>query len=239
MVNTRDIATSPEPQIFDMTIDDELMEEAEEDIAQEIDMRQNQQEENLRRMVSLTQGMLSDIQGQMPSLEPMIINSEGEQHKRHAIDEPTSTKKTRNSKSDLLELGDDPEETHEPKGKAGRPKGSLKPKPSSSGASSSSSGAAESSSGASSSTGPVKKTIAKNKQVGIEKDLSKSKSYWKQQNMEYIYKQLELDGFRFTTLQKIGREDVFDPILGRKVKKTGKKLSKQDLIDMLFLERNI
>ena len=85
----------------------------------------------------------------------------------------------------------------------------------------------------------VKKTIAKNKQVGIEKDLSKSKSYWKQQNMEYIYKQLELDGFRFTTLQKIGREDVFDPILGRKVKKTGKQLSKQDLIDMLFLERNI
>jgi hypothetical protein len=218
-----------------MTIDDELMEEAEEDIAQEIDMRQNQQEENLRRMVSLAQGMLSDIQGQTLSLEPMIINSEGEQHKRHAIDEPTSKKKTRNSKSDLLELNDNPENTHEPRGKAGRPKGSLKP----SAASSSSGASSSSSSSSSSSTGPVKKTIAKNKQVGIEKDLSKSKSYWKQQNMEYIYKQLELDGFRFTTLQKIGREDVFDPILGRKVKKTGKKLSKQDLIDMLFLERNI
>ena len=99
-VNTRNIGTSPriEPQIFDMTIDDELMEEAEEDIAQEIDMRQNQQEENLRRMVSLAQGMLSDIQGQMPSLEPMIINSEGEQHKRHAIDEPTSKKKNKKLK---------------------------------------------------------------------------------------------------------------------------------------------
>jgi hypothetical protein len=231
-VNRRDIGTSPTPEIFDMSIDDEVM-EAEQDIAQEIDMRQNQREENLRRMVSLTQGMLSDIQGQMPSLEPMIINSEGEQHKRHAIDEPTSTKRIRNSKSDLLELNDNPENTHEPRGKAGRPKGSLKPS-----AASSSSGASSSSS-SSSSTGPVKKTIAKNKQVGIEKDLSKNKSYWKQQNMEYIYKQLELDGFRFTTSQKIGREDVFDPILGKKARTKGKKLSKLDIIGMLYKSRNI
>ena len=181
---------------------------------------------------------MCDIQGQSSVAEsagllpkrldftdPMIINAEGEQHKRHVIDEPSSTKRIRNSKSDLLELNDNPEETHEPKGKPGRPKGSLKPKPPSSGASSSSSGAAASSSGASSSTGPVKKTIEKIKQVGIEKDLSTSKSYWKKQNMEYIYKQLELDGHRFTTLQKIGKEDIFDPILGKKVKHTGNKLS--------------
>ena len=57
--------------------------------------------------------------------------------------------------------------------------------------------------------------------------------------MEYIYKQLELDGHRFTTLQKIGKEDIFDPILGKKVKHTGKKLSKQDLLGMLFESRNI
>jgi hypothetical protein len=36
--------------------------------------------------------------------------------------------------------------------------------------------------------------------------------------MEYIYKQLELDGHRFTNLEKIGREKVFDLILGKKVK---------------------
>ena len=56
--------------------------------------------------------------------------------------------------------------------------------------------------------------------------------------MEYIYKQLELDGHRFTNLEKIGREEVFDPILG-KVKKTGQRLSKDQLIDMLFKSRNI
>ena len=59
------------------------------------------------------------------------------------------------------------------------------------------------------------------------------------QNMEYIYKQLELDGHRFTNLQKIGKEDIFDPILGKKVKHTSKKLLKKDLLEMLFLERNI
>ena len=133
-------------------------------------------------------------------------------------------KKTRNSKSDLLELNDNPENTHEPRGPAGKPKGSLKPSASSS---------------SSSSTGPAKKTIEKIKQVGVEKDLNKNRSYWMKQNMEYIYKQLELDGHRFTNLQKIGKEDIFDPILGKKVKHTGKKLLKKDLLEMLFLERNI
>ena len=167
-VNRRDIGTSPTPEIFDMSIDDELM-EAEQDIAQEIDIRQNQQEENLRRTVSLTQGMLSDIQssaGLLPKKldfsDPMIINEEGEQHKRNANTPPTETKnkKNKNSKSDLLELSDDnPEETHEAKGKPGRIKGSLKPKPPSSGASSSSS----SSIGplATTPSVPAKKTIEK------------------------------------------------------------------------------
>ena len=59
------------------------------------------------------------------------------------------------------------------------------------------------------------------------------------QNMEYIYKQLELDGHRFTNLQKIGKEDIFDPILGKKVRNKGKKLSKLDIIGMLYKSRNI
>jgi hypothetical protein len=40
-------------------------------------------------------------------------------------------------------------------------------------------------------------------------------------------------------LNKIGKEDIFDPILGKKVKHTGKKILKKDLLEMLFLERNI
>ena len=57
--------------------------------------------------------------------------------------------------------------------------------------------------------------------------------------MQYLYEQLQLDGMRFTTIDKTGKEDVFDPILGRKVQKKGKKLTKDDLLDMLYKSRNI
>ena len=221
-------------QLFDMAVGDDPIEDAEEDVAQEVDTRQQQQDENLRRAVNLTQGMLRDIQGQSSAAsssgllpqrldftDPMTVNTEGEQRKRNANTPPTSTKKKKKkqSKSDLLEIGDNPEETHEPKGPVGRPKGSAK---------SSSSGADASSSGATASKG-VKKTIEKTKQVGVEKDTHTGKAYWKRQNMEYIYKQLELDGHRFTNLEKIGREDVFDPILGKKVQKKDKGLRKINL----------
>ena len=226
-----------------MTIGDNdgLMEHAEEDVVQEVDTRQQRQYEHLRRAINLTQGVLRDVQGQSSAASsselllqrfdfsnPMVVNIEGEQHKRQANTPPTSTKKKKNkqSKSDLSEIGDNPEEAHEPKGPVGRPKGSAK--------SSSSSSSASASAGiphepAITQAKPVKKTIEKNKQVGIDKDSHTGKTYWKRQNMEYIYKQLELDGRRFTNLEKIGREDVFDPILGKKVQKKDKGLRKINL----------
>ena len=57
--------------------------------------------------------------------------------------------------------------------------------------------------------------------------------------MQYLYEQLELDGKRFTVMDKKGKEDVYDPVLGRKVQKKGDKLSKNDLLEMLYKSRNI
>jgi hypothetical protein len=134
-------------QVFDMTVGDDPIEDAEKDVAQEVDTRQQQLDENLRRAINLTQGMLRDIQGQSSAAsssgllpqrldftDPMVVNTEGEQRKRQANTPPTSTKKKNNkqSKSDLLEIGDNPEDTHEPKGPVGRPKGSAKSSSSSS-----------------------------------------------------------------------------------------------------------
>jgi hypothetical protein len=57
--------------------------------------------------------------------------------------------------------------------------------------------------------------------------------------MQYLFEQLQLDGIRFTVMDKTGKEDVFDPVLGRKVQNKGKKLSKDELLEMLFKSRNI
>ena len=40
-------------------------------------------------------------------------------------------------------------------------------------------------------------------------------------------------------MDKKGKEDVFDPVLGKKVQQKGHKLTKQELLDMLFKSRNI
>ena len=77
------------------------------------------------------------------------------------------------------------------------------------------------------------------KQHGVKKDTHTGKSYWKSKNVQYLYEQLELDGQRFTVMDKKGKEDVFDPVLGKKVQQKGHKLTKQELLDMLFKSRNI
>ena len=144
-------------------------------------------------------------------LFPMEANT---QQKRDATTPPSldkTRKKKKGSKSELIEIGDNPEEAHEAKGPVGRPKQSAK----SSSSSSSSSAAAA----------PAETSKAV-KQVGVEKDINTSRGYWKKQNLQYLYQQLELDGMRFTNLQKIGKEDVHDQVLGKKVKKIGKPLKK-------------
>jgi predicted component of type VI protein secretion system len=172
-------------------------------------------------------------------MDPMTVNTEGEQRKREAETPPSSTKKKKKkgSKSELLEIGDNPEEAYEPKGPAGRPKGSAKSSSSSSSSAAAAPAASSSSASAGSQQVPIKKTV--DKPHGVKKDTSKSKNYWKRQNIQYLYEQLQLDGMRFTAMQKTGKEDVLDPALGRKVQKKGDKLVKNDLLEMLYKSRNI
>lgn len=175
--------------------------------------------------------MIEDLD--LTELLAMQVNKEGDQQKRQANTPPSSNKKKnkRNkAQSGLLETGDNPEEAHEPKGLPGRPKESAK--------SSSSSSAAAAPEDTTAVKG-VKKTINKVKQVGVEKDTNTKKIYWKKQTVQYIYQQLELDGMRFTNIQKVGKEDVLDPILGKKVKTVGKRLTKPELLEMLYKSRKI
>jgi len=233
-------------EMFDMAAGDREM-EVEEAIQQELDIiEQTQQSRKRERIRDMTQSMLRGVQSQSSaaaasvieplvldfsdpvlSMDPMTVNKEGDQQKREAPTPPTSTKKKKNkkTKSDLLEIGDNPEAAHEPKGPVGRP-------------SSSSTGAAASSSSASGSQHiPIKKTI--DKQHGVKKDSHTGKSYWKKQNIQYLYEQLQLDGMYFSTIEKKGKEEVYDPALGKKVKKTGTRLTKNDLLELLYKSRNI
>ena len=246
-------------EMFDMAAGDREM-EVEEAIQQELDIiEQTQQTRERERIRDVTQSMLRGVQSQSSaaaasvieplvldfsdpvlSMDPMTVNKEGDQQKREAQTPPTSTKKkkTKQSTSDLLEIGDNPEEKHEVKGPVGRPLGSAKSSSADAAASSSSAaGAASSSSASGSQQGPIKKTI--DKQHGVKKDSHTGKSYWNKQNIQYLYEQLQLDGMYFTTIEKKGKEEVYDPVLGKKVKKTGTKLTKNDLLELLYKSRNI
>ena len=246
-------------EMFDMAAGDREM-EVEEAIQQELDIIEQQQQTREReRIREVTQSMLRGVQSQSSaaaasvieplvldfsdpvlSMDPMTVNKEGDQQKREAQTPPTSTKKkkTKQSTSDLLEIGDNPEEKHEVKGPVGRPLGSAKSSSADAAASSSSAaGAASSSSASGSQQGPIKKTI--DKQHGVKKDSHTGKSYWNKQNIQYLYEQLQLDGMYFTTIEKKGKEEVYDPVLGKKIKKTGTKLTKNDLLELLYKSRNI
>ena len=237
-------------QIFDMAADDTVLEEAEEAVQEQLEDYRQRETVNAARINEESQRMFQGMQSQnsasviqprrLDFMDPMTVNSEGGQHKREAETPPTSSKKKKGSKSELLEIGDNPEAAHEPKGPVGRPKVSAKSSSSSS-SSSSSAAAAPAASSSSASAGsqqvPIKKAI--DKSHGVKKDTHTGRNYWKNQNIQYLYEQLQLDGQRFTVMDKTGKEDVFDPVLGRKVQKKGKKLTKDDLLDMLYKSRNI
>jgi hypothetical protein len=230
-------------ETFDMTVDDATMpvDDAtmamEEELAKHLGIADSKAGKRKMRLYKKSTDMLQAIRGSSSSAAaadviedldlsevfPMQVNKEGDQQKRQANTPPSSNKKQNKrakAKSDLLEIGDNPEEAHEPKGLPGRPAGSAK-------SSSSSSAAA---------AAPAPAAV---KQVGVQKDTNTNKSYWKKQNITYIYQQLELDGMRFTNIQKVGKEDVQDHVLGKKVKKTGKKLTKAELLEMLYKSRKI
>ncbi len=69
-------------------------------------------------------------------------------------------------------MEDNPEGTHEPKGKRGRPKSST--------------------GGASSSQGPASGAASS---AQIQMDTTKTKSYWMQKHKQYILEQMEVRGF--------------------------------------------
>ena len=260
-MNTEDLDRPPSPraldftryqtpvrnrfEMFDMAAGDREI-EVEEAIQQELDIIEQTQTRERERIRDVTQSMLRGVQSQSSaaaasvieplvldfsdpvlSMDPMTVNKEGDQQKREASTPPTSTKKKKNkkTKSDLLEIGDNP-------------LGSAKSSSADAAASSSSAaGAASSSSASGSQQGPIKKTI--DKQHGVKKDSHTGKSYWNKQNIQYLYEQLQLDGMYFTTIEKKGKEEVYDPVLGKKIKKTGTKLTKNDLLELLYKSRNI
>jgi hypothetical protein len=55
--------------------------------------------------------------------------------------------------------------------------------------------------------------------------------------MEYIYKQLELDGIFISDMDKTGTQYV--TTLGKNTQDTKKKLKKKDILEMLYKSRNI
>ena len=73
-----------------------------------------------------------------------------------------------------------------------------------------------------------------NAQTGIELDTSTEKDYWKKQNMQYIKTQLELRGKRFDVSDFTGVKTNFDNILGKKVKQKVAKITKDEMLNMLY-----
>ena len=232
-------------ETFDMTVDDATM-AMEEDISQQLQIENTKVGQRKMKLHKTMTDMLKSIRRASSSaaaadviedldlseIFPMQVNKEGDQQKREANTPPSSNEKKNKrmkAKSDLLEI-DNPEEQHESKGSVGRPLGSAK-------SSLTIDNPEEKHEPTKSSSTGKKKTI--DKQHGVKKDTHTGRTYWKKQNLQYIYEQLELDGKRFTVIDKKGKEDVFDPILGKKVKKKGNKLTKDDLLEMIYKSRNI
>jgi hypothetical protein len=157
-------------QLFDMAAGDTPMEAAEEAVHDQLEVYRQREAENTTRISEESRRMLQALNISAPVIEPrrlefmdpMTVNTEGEQRKREAETPPTSTKKKKKkkgSKSELLEIGDNPEEAYEPKGPAGRPKGSAKSSSSSSSSAAAAPAASSSSASAGSQQVPIKKTV--------------------------------------------------------------------------------
>ena len=74
---------------------------------------------------------------------------------------------------------------------------------------------------------------------GSEKDPSKSKSYWSRRSIGYIVDQLALRGVRIDPSQITGRAEVFDVVKDKKVIQKVKKITKSELLDLLYQKLKI
>ena len=72
------------------------------------------------------------------------------------------------------------------------------------------------------------------KKHGTKIDTKKNKSYWEKKSNAYIIDQLSLHGVRIDPSLLTGRKVEIDPALDRKVITKVKKITKGELLDMLF-----
>ena len=71
-------------------------------------------------------------------------------------------------------------------------------------------------------------------QHGTKKDTSRSRAYWRRKNIAYLVDQLGLLGVRIDPSQLTGKEEVFDVVKNKKVKQNVKKITRAELLQILF-----
>jgi hypothetical protein len=84
-----------------------------------------------------------------------------------------------------------------------------------------------------------KAEVKETKQHGTKIDNQKSKSYWAKKTNAYIIDQLSLHGVRIDPSALTGKKVEIDPALDRKVVKKVKKITKEELLKMLYSKLKI
>ena len=74
---------------------------------------------------------------------------------------------------------------------------------------------------------------------GSKKDPNKKRSYWQKKHIGYIVDQLSLRGVRIDPSQLTGRAEVFDVVKDKKVKQKVKKITKPELLELLYQKMKI
>ena len=74
---------------------------------------------------------------------------------------------------------------------------------------------------------------------GSKKDPNKKRSYWQKKHIGYIVDQLALRGVRIDPSQLTGRAEVFDVVKDKKVKQKVKKITKPELLELLYQKMKI
>ena len=74
---------------------------------------------------------------------------------------------------------------------------------------------------------------------GSKKDNNNKRSYWQRKNIGYIVDQLSLRGVRIDPSQLTGKAEVFDVVKDKKVKQKVKKITKPELLELLYQKMKI
>jgi hypothetical protein len=81
---------------------------------------------------------------------------------------------------------------------------------------------------------PIPKAKSEPVQHGTKKDTTTSRSYWASKNLAYLTDQLSLHGVRIDPSQLRGYEEVHDVVKDKKVKHKIKKITKKELLKMIY-----